>query len=133
MAHTLTLLDASTLRADILVTEAGTAAASVNHNLATDPAGALAAGGALLAAIGPTATFADTAACQAFLDENLDVKAYLRSASGVTTPALVITAVASAPATAGNFRLTLNVHKPVNGDTSVWALVIKIRHSLTDS
>ncbi len=133
MAHTLTLLDASALRADILVTEAGTASVLVEHNLATDPAGALAAGGALLAAIGPGATFADTAACQAFLDTSLDVECYLRTASGVTTPRLAITATASAPAVAGNFRLALDVQEAADGDTSTFGLAIKIRHSLTDS
>ena len=133
MAHTLTLLDASVLRADILVTEAGTADAQVAHDLKVDPASALIAGGALALAIGAAATFADAAAAQAYLDESMDVDAYLRTASGVTTPALLITAGVSAPAVAGNFRLILSVQKPLATDTCTFALCVKIRHSLTES
>jgi hypothetical protein len=134
MAHTLSLLDASIVRADILVTEAGTAAASAAHDLNADPAGALVAlNGILIASIGPNAQFADAAAAQAHLDQNLDVDVYCRTASGVTTPVLVVTAGVSAPAVNGNFRLILNVQKALDADTATFALSIKTRHSISDT
>ena len=133
MAHTLSLLDVSVLRADILVTEAGTPAAPVSHDLAVDPPGSIIPDGALDLSIGPAVAFADAAAAQAHLDQNMDVNAYLRSATPAATPLLTITAGVSAPATPGNFRLILNVQKSDGPVTALIAMSVKIRHTITDS
>ena len=129
MAITVAVLDTAPHSVLYEITEDGTAAATVQQDVPGDLAA-----GPLADLIGSAVTFADQAAAQAAIEEQVDMTVHLVSATPVGAtgaPTLALDPNISGAA-AGNFRLDLISVKAANGDVAVYQLRMSYRHSIND-